>query len=74
MISITIAIKHKEDRRTINTMLALQGDFKIASMGGDGFHAVRSSMTLKPDIIIMDYDMEDINGQDIMRIIKRTSP
>jgi DNA-binding NarL/FixJ family response regulator len=73
MISITIASKHKDDRRLINTLLAGQDDFKIASAGADGFHAVRSSMTLKPDIIIMDYDMEDINGQDIMPIIRRNS-
>jgi two-component system, NarL family, nitrate/nitrite response regulator NarL len=74
MISITIANKHKDDRRTIITQLAGQDDFKIASSGADGFHAVRSSMTLKPDIIIMDYDMEDINGQDIMPVIRRNSP
>jgi len=74
MISITIASKHKDDRKTINTQLAGQGDFKIASVGADGFHAVRSSMTLKPDIIIMDYDMEAVNGPDIAPVIKRYSP
>jgi DNA-binding NarL/FixJ family response regulator len=74
MISITIASKHKDDRGTISTLLAEQDDFRIASTGADGFHAVRSSMTLKPDIIIMDYDMEDVNGPDIMPIIKRNSP
>jgi len=73
MIRITIASKHKDDRKTINALLAGQGDFKIASTGADGFHAVRSSMTLKPDIIIMDYDMEDVNGHDIAPIIKRNS-
>jgi DNA-binding NarL/FixJ family response regulator len=74
MISITIASKHKDDRKTIDTLLAGQDDFKIASAGADGFHAVRSSMTIKPDIIIMDYNMEDINGLDIAPIIKRNSP
>jgi len=74
MVSITIASKHKDDRRTINTLLAGEGDFKIASAGSDGFHAVRSSMTLRPDIIIMDYDMEDVNGTDIAPVIKRNSP
>jgi DNA-binding NarL/FixJ family response regulator len=74
MISITIASRHKDDRKIINNLLAGQGDFKIASAGSDGFHAVRSSMTLKPDVIIMDYKMEDINGQDTAPIIKRNSP
>jgi DNA-binding NarL/FixJ family response regulator len=74
MISITIASKHKDDRKTINTLLVGQDDFKIASAGEDGYHAVRSSMTIKPDIIIMDYDMEDVNGMEIMPVIKRNSP
>jgi DNA-binding NarL/FixJ family response regulator len=74
MISITIASKYKDDRKTISALLAGQDDFKIASAGADGFHAVRSSMTIKPDIIIMDYNMEDINGLDIAPIIKRNSP
>ena len=74
MISITIASKHREDRKTLNLLLAGHGDFKIASAGADGFHAVRSSMTLKPDIIIMDYDMEDVNGLDLAPVIKRNSP
>jgi DNA-binding NarL/FixJ family response regulator len=74
MISITIASKHKDDRKIINTLLAGQGDFKIASAGVDGYHAVRSSMTHKPDIIIMDYDMEDVHGLDVVSIIKRNSP
>jgi len=74
MISITIASKHKDDRKTINALLAGQDDLKITSAGADGFHAVRSSMTHKPDIIIMDYNMEDINGPDIMPIIRRNSP
>jgi len=74
MISITIASKHKEDRKTINTLLAGQDDFKIVSMGADSYYVVRSSMTIKPDIIIMDYYMEDVNGQDITPVIKRNSP
>jgi len=74
MISITIASKHKEDRRTINTLLAGQDDFKIASAGSDSFHVVRSSMTHKPDIIIMDYYLEDVNSSEIMPVIRRNSP
>jgi DNA-binding NarL/FixJ family response regulator len=74
MISITIASKHKDDHKTIYTLLSGQADFTIASAGADGFHAVRSSMTLKPDIIIMDYDMETVNSPDIAPIIKRYSP
>jgi len=74
MINITIASKHKDDRKTINTLLSGEGDFKIASTGEDGFHAIRSSITFKPDVIIMDYNMEDVKGPEIIPIIKRNSP
>jgi DNA-binding NarL/FixJ family response regulator len=74
MIRITIASKHKDDRKIIHTLLSAQDDFIIASMGTDSFHAVRSSMTLKPDIIIMDYYIEGHMCTDIAPVIKRNSP
>jgi len=74
MIRITIASKHKDDRKIINTLLSAQDDFIIVSAGTDSFHAVRSSMTLKPDIIIMDYYIEGNNGPEIASVIKRNSP
>jgi len=74
MINITIVSKHKDDLKTIITLLAEQDDFHITNTGKDGYDALKSAMTQRPDIIIMDFSMEDIDSPDLAPIIKRNSP
>jgi two-component system nitrate/nitrite response regulator NarL len=74
MIRIAIISKYKEDLNTINIMLAKQDDFRIVSIGTDGYDALRSAKTQRPDIIIMDFRMHDIESPELAPIIKRNSP
>jgi DNA-binding NarL/FixJ family response regulator len=74
MINIAIASKCKDDRKTISALLAKQEDFHIISIGKDGYDALKSAMTQRPDVIIMDFSMEDIDSPELAPIIKRNSP
>ena len=74
MIRITIVCYKENDRTIISSCLSEQKDFFIISAGEDGFHALRSTLNHKPDIIIMDYYLKDINSHDLAPIIKRNSP
>ena len=74
MISITVASKSGHNRQILTELLVKQHDFKLTSVGEDGFHALRSAMTDHPDVIIMDFSMDDIDSPDLAPIIKRNSP
>jgi len=74
MINITIVCKHEDDLKTISALLAEQDDFCIINTGKDGYDALISAMTHRPNIIIMDYSMQDIDSPDLAPIIKRNSP
>jgi len=74
MITIAIASKYKDDRKTITGLLVKQEDFRVISIGKDGYDALKSAMTQQPDIIIMDFSMDDIDSPDLAPIIKRNSP
>ena len=74
MINITVISKHEDDLKSIITLLAEQDDFHITNTGKDGYDALKSAMTQRPDIIIMDFSMEDIDSPDLAPIIKRNSP
>lgn len=74
MINITIINKHENDRKNIATLLAEQNDFHIVSIGTDGYDAIKSAMIHRPDVIILDFSLEDINSLDLAPIIKRNSP
>ena len=74
MINITVASGQEHDRKTIAAILAKQKDFRIASLGVDGYDALISAKKQHPDIIIMDFSMNDSKCTDLAPVIKRNSP
>jgi DNA-binding NarL/FixJ family response regulator len=74
MINITIAIGYEHDRAAMIALLASQDDFRIASIGKDGYDALLSAKKYQPDIIIMDFCLADIDSPDLAPVIKRHSP
>jgi DNA-binding NarL/FixJ family response regulator len=74
MIHIAIVTRYEHDRQTIIALLAKHDDLQIVSIGIDGYDAITSVKLHHPDIIIMDFSMNDIESPDIVSIIKRNSP
>jgi DNA-binding NarL/FixJ family response regulator len=74
MIDITLTSQYEEDREKINALLVKQDDFHIISVGKDGYDALKSAITQHPNIIIMDFNMADIESLDLAPVIKRNSP
>jgi len=74
MITIAIISKYLDDRDAITALLKEQDDFRIISIGSDGYDALKSSATQRPDIIIMDFHMKDIDSLELAPIIRRKSP
>jgi DNA-binding NarL/FixJ family response regulator len=74
MITIAIASKYQDDRAAITALLKEQEDFRVISIGSDGYDALKSAATQRPDIIIMDFHMKDIDSLELAPIIRRKSP
>jgi two-component system response regulator NreC len=74
MIKISIAGREAHDRKAIADLLAGHDDFRIASIGKDGYDALESAKTYRPDVIITDFIMADIDSAELAPIIKRHSP
>jgi DNA-binding NarL/FixJ family response regulator len=74
MITIAIASKYQDDRFAIAALLKEQADFRVISIGSDGYDALKSATTQRPDIIIMDFHMKDIDSLELAPIIRRKSP
>jgi DNA-binding NarL/FixJ family response regulator len=74
MISITIAGREAHDRKAVTDLLAGHNDFRIASVGKDGYDVLRSVKKHRPDIIITDFIMTDIHSAELAPIVKRHSP
>lgn len=74
MIGIAITSKHVQERELVVNALTREKDFCVAGVGDDGFHAIKSARMLQPDIMIMDYKLNDTDAFALAPVIKRYSP
>ena len=49
-------------------------DWKIVGEAGDGAEAIQKAIELKPDLILLDFSMPNMNGVDAAPILKRILP
>jgi DNA-binding NarL/FixJ family response regulator len=73
-ISILIADDHDLVRRGLVLILGLFPEFSIVGEVKDGREAVNSAEALRPNVIIMDLNMPNLNGIEATRIIKKQDP
>jgi len=69
MISILIADDHEMVRIGVSSYLAAQPDMEVIAEADDGRPAVKLALELKPDIILMDLVMKEMDGIEATRLI-----
>jgi DNA-binding NarL/FixJ family response regulator len=74
MIRTIIIDAKQEDRKKIHKLLSRHEDFEVQGLGKDGYDAVRLVGSSKPDIAILDVNLDIINGLDVLPLLKRQSP
>src|ERR1700735_2921176 len=73
-LRILIADDHDLMRRGLKTLLLAQPNWSICAEAQTGREAVTKSEELKPDIVILDIGMPDLNGLEAARKIRKGSP
>src|SRR6056297_2937779 len=73
-IKIVLADDHAIVRHGLNKSLQQQEDMEVVGQAKDGLTAIQLVRELKPDIVIMDISMPDINGMDATIEIVRDYP
>ena len=68
-IRIIIADDHKIMRDGLRNMLDKETGMEVVAEAKNGREAVRLAEQLRPDILIMDITMDDLNGMDATRAI-----
>ena len=73
-ISVLIVDDHAVVRRGLLAMFAMEDDFKVAGEASNGLEAVAQVKKLRPDVVLMDLRMPEMDGVGAMREITADDP
>ena len=74
MIRILLADDHPLMRRGIRELLVSDPEIEVVGEASDGREAVRLAEKFRPDVMIMDLAMPELNGLDAIRHIRKDAP
>jgi len=74
MIRVMIADDHSMIRQGLKQLIELENDIKVVVEAADGLQAVDFYNIEKPDVVLMDINMPQINGLQALEAIKKNDP
>ena len=73
-LRILLADDHVTVRHGLKLIIEGQADMKVVCEASDGNAAVRGGLALRPDVIVMDISMPELNGLAATRKLKKELP
>lgn len=73
-IKILIADDHPVVREGLSAMLSREQDIQVVGEAENGVEAVNKAKELRPDIVLMDLRMPELDGVEAMRQIRAENP
>ena len=71
---ILLADDHSLVRRGIRTLLGMHSEWQVCGEAVDGREALEKVNELKPDILILDLNMPELNGLEVTRRVRALCP
>jgi len=66
-----VADDHPSVRENLRYLLGAEADFEVVAVAEDGESAGRLVGDLRPDVLVIDYDLPDIDGLSVARTLRR---
>jgi two-component system response regulator NreC len=75
---VSIRIELAEDQRLIRELLAgvlaREADFQIVAEAGTGREAIALAESTRPDILVLDISLPDLDGMEVARTLRKAQP
>ena len=72
--TIVLADDHQLVRKGLQMLLSAEADLRVIGEAGDGIETLRVVERLKPDVLILDLMMPGLDGVEVIRQLKKSSP
>jgi DNA-binding NarL/FixJ family response regulator len=73
-IRVLVADDHPVVRDGLVAILSTQADFEVVGEAGNGLEAVSQAAALKPDLILLDLEMPELDGVGALRRLREADP
>jgi DNA-binding NarL/FixJ family response regulator len=74
MIRVVLVDDHPVFRHGLTALLAAMPDIEVLAEGATGHDAVRLAAELRPDVVVMDLNMPELNGVEATRLVTAQHP
>lgn len=74
MVRILVVDDNPSVRRYLRAILEQQASWKVCGEARTGAEALQQVVEVSPDLVLLDYQMPDVNGVDIARQISQLCP
>jgi CheY-like chemotaxis protein len=68
----TLVVDDSDFMRAMLTLLLEESGFEVVGAADDGDHALQSVAALRPDLVLMDFNMPRMDGLQATRLIKQS--
>jgi len=73
-VRVLVADDHEVVLEGVRALLAREPGFEVCSVASNGRDAIASAQRTKPDVVVLDMTMPDLDGLSVIRQIKRVLP
>ena len=73
-IRLVLADDHPIVREGLTAVLETQPDFEVVGQANNGVEAVRLVADLRPDVVLLDLEMPELDGVEALRAMQTTTP
>ena len=73
-VRVVIADDHSMVREGLQALLSSVEGYEVAALAGTGTAALRETVTLRPDVLVLDIGLPDLNGIEVARRVTKAAP